>query len=148
MLDAHRPSSRLLDRFIERDGLDRLVAGVLAGQSPVVVLRGEAGVGKTALLRHLSAAAEGCRIARAAGVESEMELAGQGRATMTAGDTASSVLATITAYTEAQWGDGVFSPPRSPAASLHRQQFSNLLGAVVPCRGRFRGQARNLAARR
>ena len=41
----------------------------------MLVLRGEAGVGKTALLGHLSAAAEGCRIARAAGVESEMELA-------------------------------------------------------------------------
>ena len=75
MLDAHRSSSGLLDRVGERDVLDRLVAGVRAGQSRVLVLRGEAGVGKTALLRHLSAAAEGCRIARAAGVESEMELA-------------------------------------------------------------------------
>ncbi len=59
----------------ERDVLERLVAGVSAGQSRVLVLRGEAGVGKTGLLRHLSAAASGCRIARAAGVESEMELA-------------------------------------------------------------------------
>ena len=41
----------------------------------MLVLRGEAGVGKTALLRHLSEAATGCRIARASGVESEMELA-------------------------------------------------------------------------
>ena len=55
--------------------LERLVAGVRAGQSRVLVLRGEAGVGKTALLRHLSTAASGFRIARAAGVESEMELA-------------------------------------------------------------------------
>jgi AAA ATPase domain len=59
----------------ERDVLERLVAGVRAGQSSVLVLRGEAGVGKTSLLRHLSAAAEGCQIVRAAGVESEMELA-------------------------------------------------------------------------
>src|SRR3954454_7911348 len=69
------PSSGLLDRVAERDALERLVAGVRAGQGRVLVLRGEAGVGKTALLHHLSRAAEGCRIARAAGVESEMELA-------------------------------------------------------------------------
>jgi DNA-binding CsgD family transcriptional regulator len=75
MVDAHWSSSGLLDRVHERDVLERLVGGVRAGQSRVLVLRGEAGVGKTALLRHLSAAAEGCRIARAAGVESEMELA-------------------------------------------------------------------------
>ena len=75
MLDLNLPSSGLLDRVGEREVLDRLVAGVRAGQSRVLVLRGEAGVGKTALLEHLSAAAAGCRIARAAGVESEMELA-------------------------------------------------------------------------
>ena len=47
---------------------------VRAGQSRVLVLRGEAGVGKTALLEYLQGRASGCRIARAAGVESEMEL--------------------------------------------------------------------------
>src|SRR3954463_9220537 len=75
MLDPHLPSSGLLNRDSEREELERLVAGVRAGQSRVLVLRGEAGVGKSALLRHLSAVAEGCRIVRAAGVESEMELA-------------------------------------------------------------------------
>src|SRR5215208_7214622 len=75
MLDTRLPPSGFLDRERERDVLERLVAGVRAGQSRVLVLRGEAGVGKTALLGHLSAAADGCRIARAAGVESEMELA-------------------------------------------------------------------------
>jgi DNA-binding CsgD family transcriptional regulator len=68
------PSSGLVDRRREREVLDRLVAGVRAGQSRVLVLRGEAGVGKTALLERLVAVASGCRIARAAGVESEMEL--------------------------------------------------------------------------
>ena len=75
MVDANRSSSGLVDRVGERDVLERLVAGIRAGQSRVLVLRGEAGVGKTALLRHLSTAASGFRIARAAGVESEMELA-------------------------------------------------------------------------
>jgi predicted ATPase len=54
--------------------LDRLIAGVRAGQSRVLVLRGDAGVGKTALLDHLAERAAGCQVARAAGVESEMEL--------------------------------------------------------------------------
>jgi DNA-binding CsgD family transcriptional regulator len=46
-----------------------------AGKSSVLVLRGEAGVGKTALLEYLLDRTSGCRVARAAGVESEMELA-------------------------------------------------------------------------
>jgi DNA-binding CsgD family transcriptional regulator len=71
---AHQSSSGFLDRDPERDVLRRLVAGVREGQSRVLVLRGEAGVGKTALLRHLAATANGCRVARVAGVQSEMEL--------------------------------------------------------------------------
>jgi hypothetical protein len=69
------PPSGLVDRRSEREALDRLVAGVRLGQSQVLVLRGDAGVGKTALLGYLASIADGCRIARAAGVESEMELA-------------------------------------------------------------------------
>ena len=55
--------------------LDRQLQRVRAGESSVLVLRGEAGVGKTALLEYVAERASGCRIARAAGVESEMELA-------------------------------------------------------------------------
>src|SRR4051795_8636603 len=64
----------LLGRRSECETLDRLVATVRAGQSAVLVIRGEAGVGKSALLTYLIERASGCRIARAAGVESEMEL--------------------------------------------------------------------------
>jgi len=74
MLGADLPRSGLLDRARERDVLDGLVAGVRAGQSRVLVLNGEAGIGKTVLLEHLSAVADGCGMARAVGVESEMEL--------------------------------------------------------------------------
>src|SRR5262245_9934199 len=74
MLDPRPSPSGLLDRLSERDVLERLVAEARAGESRVLVLRGEAGVGKTALLGHLSALAGGCRVARAVGVESEMEL--------------------------------------------------------------------------
>ena len=66
---------RLRGRRSEREALSRLVASVKAGDSRVLVLRGEVGVGKTALLEYLAKLASGCRIARAAGVESEMELA-------------------------------------------------------------------------
>ncbi len=52
------------------------MASARAGQSQVLVLRGEAGVGKSALVEYLvGRARQGSRIARAAGVESEMELA-------------------------------------------------------------------------
>src|SRR5690349_22844847 len=75
MLDTDLPRSGLVNRVREREALERLVAGARSGQSRVLVIRGEAGVGKTALLEHLSAAAEGFEIVQAAGVESEMELA-------------------------------------------------------------------------
>ena len=55
--------------------LGRFTDGVRAGESRVLVLRGEPGVGKTALLEYLVGQASGCRVARAAGVQSEMELA-------------------------------------------------------------------------
>src|SRR5208282_6849402 len=54
---------------------DRLVGAVRAGESRVLVVRGDPGVGKTVLLDYLAGRARGCRVARAAGVQSEMELA-------------------------------------------------------------------------
>jgi hypothetical protein len=63
------------DRDPERSALDRLLDAVRAGESRVLVLRGEAGVGKSALLDYLAERASGCRVARAAGAEYEMELA-------------------------------------------------------------------------
>jgi DNA-binding CsgD family transcriptional regulator len=64
----------LLGRRTECEMLDRVVATVRAGESAVLVVRGEAGVGKSALLACLIERASGFRVARAAGVESEMEL--------------------------------------------------------------------------
>ena len=75
----------LLGRREQCAALDRLVADVLAGASRVLVLRGEAGVGKSALLGYVSGriAGEAGRgggwgIVSAVGVESEMELAYSG----------------------------------------------------------------------
>jgi DNA-binding CsgD family transcriptional regulator len=65
----------LLDRLTERAALSRLLETARGGRSAVLVLRGEVGVGKTALLEDAIASAAGMRIARVAGVESEMELA-------------------------------------------------------------------------
>src|ERR1700751_225602 len=53
--------------------LDRLVDAVRAGESRVLVIRGDPGVGKTVLLDYLVGQARGCRVARAAGVPSGVE---------------------------------------------------------------------------
>jgi DNA-binding CsgD family transcriptional regulator len=65
----------LLDRQQERTALDGLLADVRSGRGRALVMRGEAGVGKSALLEYAVEAAPDMRVARAAGVESEMELA-------------------------------------------------------------------------
>jgi len=68
------PASGFLDRTVERAELARMLAVVREGQSAVLVIRGEAGIGKTALLRYAARQAGGFRVAQAAGVEAEMEL--------------------------------------------------------------------------
>jgi DNA-binding CsgD family transcriptional regulator len=65
----------LTDRHAECAVLGRLVAAVRAGESRALVVHGEPGVGKTALLEYLAGQALGCRVAHAGGVQSEMELA-------------------------------------------------------------------------
>ena len=64
----------LLDRTSEREVLDRLLENVRGGQSAVLAMRGEAGIGKTALLRYAVRRASGFRVAQVTGVEAEMEL--------------------------------------------------------------------------
>ncbi len=64
----------LVGRDSERRLLDQLVSALRLGESRVLVLRGEPGVGKSALLGYLNSRAEGCRVIRAVGVQSEMEL--------------------------------------------------------------------------
>src|SRR5689334_14465152 len=64
----------LIGRTDECQTLDDLLAQARAGRSGVLVVRGEAGIGKTELLNHLLDRATGCRVVRAAGVQSEMEL--------------------------------------------------------------------------
>jgi hypothetical protein len=61
-------------RASERQTLDRLLDRVRGGESAVLVIRGEAGIGKTALLHYCARQAAGCRVAQLAGVESELEL--------------------------------------------------------------------------
>jgi len=69
------PPPRLLGRTGELQVLDRLIANVRSGQSAVLVVRGEPGIGKTALLRRLTGQASGFQVIRGSGIESEMELA-------------------------------------------------------------------------
>ena len=75
MLTGATLEGGLHGRHGECETLDRLLAGVRAGQSRVLIVRGEPGAGKTALLNYLTTRAAGCRIAQAAGDESESGLA-------------------------------------------------------------------------
>ena len=75
MIRRSRPPERLFGRSTECAALDELLAGVRDGRGAAIVVHGEAGIGKTALLEYALRKAPGCRIARATGVESEMEMA-------------------------------------------------------------------------
>src|SRR3954452_10809905 len=69
------PAVVLHDRRVEREALERLLAAVHGGESRVLVVSGDPGVGKTALVESVIGSASGFRVLRALGVESEMELA-------------------------------------------------------------------------
>ena len=68
-------ATSLLGRQRERAALSQLLSDVRSGRSRALVLRGEPGIGKTALLEDLCTRADDVVLARVAGVESEMELA-------------------------------------------------------------------------
>src|SRR5262245_34883269 len=65
----------LLGRRRECGVLDRLTQALRAGESRALVVRGEPGVGKATLLAYAAWRASNCLVVRAAGVQSEMELA-------------------------------------------------------------------------
>jgi DNA-binding CsgD family transcriptional regulator/tetratricopeptide (TPR) repeat protein len=71
----HGDAARLVGRAIECRQVERLLEDAKAGHSGVLVVRGEPGIGKSALLRHAHSAAAGFDVVQATGVESEMELA-------------------------------------------------------------------------
>ena len=73
-MSQHRGPMQLRGRSSECAVLDAYVGAARAGDSRTVVLRGEAGIGKTALLEYLAARSTGCRVVRVVGIESEMEL--------------------------------------------------------------------------
>jgi DNA-binding CsgD family transcriptional regulator len=68
-------AAELRGRLHELGVLDQLIDAVRAGESRALVVAGEPGVGKTALLDYVAGHASGCRVVRATGVQSEMELA-------------------------------------------------------------------------
>ena len=73
--DLRAGGAGLTDRRAERAVLDQVLTAVQAGQSRVLVVHGEPGVGKSALLDYLAGRAAECRVVRVAGAQSEMELA-------------------------------------------------------------------------
>ncbi|WP_307841090.1 BREX system ATP-binding domain-containing protein [Streptomyces sp. GESEQ-4] len=72
---ARQLHAHLLGRRAQCDSLDRLLDAVRAGESRSLAIRGEPGVGKTALLDYLVEQASDCRVVSTAGIQSEMELA-------------------------------------------------------------------------
>jgi|KBSSwiStaDraftv2_1062776.scaffolds.fasta_scaffold66691_2 DNA-binding CsgD family transcriptional regulator len=68
-----RLEAGLVGRREEQDRIAALLAGARSGQSGVLVIRGEAGIGKTALLSHMAAAASDFRVLHVCGSELEME---------------------------------------------------------------------------
>src|SRR4051812_31060317 len=72
---AKGPAEVLHDRRMEREALERLLTAVRGGESRVLVVSGDPGVGKTALVESVIGSVPGFRVLRALGVESEMELA-------------------------------------------------------------------------
>ena len=72
MVVGRAPSFR--GRARERATLDGMLDSVREGASAVLVIRGEAGIGKTALMQYCARQASGCRVTQIAGVESELEM--------------------------------------------------------------------------
>src|ERR1700742_70729 len=68
------PGVGFLGRTRERERLDDMLAQARDGQSAVLVIRGDAGIGKTALLRYAARQASGLRILEILGIQAEMEL--------------------------------------------------------------------------
>jgi hypothetical protein len=68
-----RPTT-LLGRRTECEALDAVLADASAGESRAIILRGDPGVGKSALLGYVSDRAAAWHVATVVGVESEMEL--------------------------------------------------------------------------
>ena len=71
---AGAEAGRLLGRRRERAVLERLLDTARSGHGTVLVVHGEPGVGKTALLEYAVEAADDFRVVRTSGVEGEMEL--------------------------------------------------------------------------
>ncbi len=72
MRTRSEPNPTLLNREEERAALDGLLGDLRSGRGRALVVRGEAGVGKSALLEYAVEAAADMRVVRVAGVESEM----------------------------------------------------------------------------
>ncbi len=67
-------AAAFVGRTSEREVLDRMLSSVRGAESEVLVIRGEAGIGKTALLRYAARQTSGFRVVELTGVEAEMEL--------------------------------------------------------------------------
>ncbi|WP_194909322.1 helix-turn-helix transcriptional regulator [Catenulispora rubra] len=74
-MTSSRAPELLIGRRTECEALNDLLAGVRGGRSAALLVHGEAGIGKTALLEYVLRNADDCQVRRVTGVESEMEIA-------------------------------------------------------------------------
>ena len=107
-LAAAGQRSPLHGRAGECGRLDGLLADVRRGESRSLVLRGEAGIGKTALLEYLTQSASGVTVLRAVGVESEMELA-----FATVHQLCAPLLDRMESISQTDWGQGSYARCRA-----------------------------------
>ena len=140
-LPTRRGVEKLLGRRRERNLVDHLLEQVRGRRSGVLVLRGEAGVGKTALLEYAVESASALRVVRAAGVESEMELAVRGAASAVRADARPARAASRSAARRA--GDRVRAERGRGAGPLPGRP-----GGAEPALGGGRGAAAAVRRRR
>jgi hypothetical protein len=118
------PAGELRGRRRECEVLDRLLEAVRAGESRALVVRGDPGVGKTALLDYVVEQASGCRVARAAAVQSEMELGVDKNTTVVFPTPLMSTIQKLATFLTREQAAATTPPPPTPLPPRYRRVWT------------------------